>query len=232
MESNYFLHTHSVDKDSSTEFLNKYISKFSDESIGFLGLEEKYLFKVSHYIQKSDFLLNSPMNHPFGNGNGQSIPILIFTKIKEKVLENRLNKLTKKYRLLERIEFNLKSLVKKEEKTDLVKSHPLVPSTEIFIRERGWLKKILINQINWIKLDGVYTHLHCENHVYTLRSTSKEVLSKLPCSDFIQIHKCYYVNLRKVEALNCESIRIGEEILPIGRTYHKELIHHINQIGG
>ncbi|MBB6327934.1 hypothetical protein FHS59_003577 [Algoriphagus iocasae] len=36
---------------------------------------------------------------------------------------------------------------------------------------------------------------------------------------------------KKVEAINYEPVKLGQQILPTGRTFHKELIYHINQIG-
>lgn len=231
MGHNYFFQQPSIDPYYSIEFLNKYISKFSEEPVGFLGLEKKFLFRVSRYIQGEDFQLNNLDLNSNKLDFSQRIPILIFTKFKEKVLENYLNKLTRKKRLLERINFTGLDL-KNEDELSTLPIHPSsVPQNELFIREGGWLKKILIENIHYIKLEGVYTHLYCHDQSHTLRSTSKEVLAKIPSSDFVQIHKSYFINLHKIDAINCESVKIGNEILPIGRTFHKELIQRINQIG-
>lgn len=98
---------------------------------------------------------------------------------------------------------------------------------EIFIRENGWLKKILVKNINWIKVEGVYTHLACQERLHTLRITAKNLFHKLPAGLFYQIHKSYYVNRTKIEAINSDSVKIGGNILPIGRTFHKSIMSDI-----
>lgn len=102
--------------------------------------------------------------------------------------------------------------------------------TEIFIRENGWLKKILIEDIEWIKADGSYTHIFVKSKQYTLRNTVKEVLQKLPPQQFERVHKSYIVNMRKVEALSSTAVKIDETEIPVGRNYYQTLLKTINKL--
>lgn len=101
---------------------------------------------------------------------------------------------------------------------------------EIYIRENGWLKKLYIKDILWIKADGTYTHINCDNKKFTLRLTVKQFIEQLQSTNFIRVHKSYIVNLKKVEALNANSIIIKGEEIPIGKTYYKELISALNTV--
>lgn len=101
---------------------------------------------------------------------------------------------------------------------------------ELFIRENGWLKKIRIDDIHWIKAEGTYTQLYAEGKQYTLRNTAKEILSKLNEDQFHRIHKSYIINLKKIDAFNSSTVKIDDSEIPIGRNYYKELINMVNKI--
>lgn len=101
---------------------------------------------------------------------------------------------------------------------------------ELFIRENGWLKKIIISEIDWIKAEGAYTHLFVNGRQYTLRNTAKEVLQKLPEKHFARVHKSYIINMQKIEALSANSVKIESTEIPIGRNYYQLLLKNINKL--
>jgi len=102
--------------------------------------------------------------------------------------------------------------------------------SELFIRENGWLKKILINDITWIKAEGTYTQLFVNGKQYTLRNTVKDLMQKLPSEQFSRIHKSYIVNMNKVEAFSSTSIKVDDSEIPIGRHYYQSLLKSINKL--
>ncbi|WP_035464749.1 LytR/AlgR family response regulator transcription factor [Algoriphagus vanfongensis] len=101
---------------------------------------------------------------------------------------------------------------------------------ELFIRENGWLKKIRVDEILWIKAEGAYSHIYVNGKQYTLRNTAKEILSKLKEEQFFRVHKSYIVNLNKIDAFNSSLIKINGSEIPIGRSYYKELSYMVNTI--
>lgn len=102
--------------------------------------------------------------------------------------------------------------------------------TEFFIRENGWLKKINIQEITWIKTEGNYTHIFIVNKQHTLRNTVKEVMEKLPVEQFIRIHKSFIVNIDKIEALSSSAVKIANQEIPIGRRYYQALMTKIPKL--
>ncbi|SFB53294.1 LytR/AlgR family response regulator transcription factor [Algoriphagus aquimarinus] len=102
--------------------------------------------------------------------------------------------------------------------------------TDLFIRENGWLKKILICDISWIKAEGTYTHIFVNEKQYTLRNTVKDLMQKLPANQFSRIHKSYIVNMKKVEALSSTAVKIEDMEIPIGRNYYQALLKNINKL--
>lgn len=123
---------------------------------------------------------------------------------------------------------NFRNSPKSDQTTKLVKSGN--SNKEIFIRENGWLKKIKISDIHWIKAEGTYSHLFVDGKQYTLRNTAKEILCKLDERNFLRVHKSYIINLEKIEAFNNSIIKIDESEIPIGRNYYKQLINLVNKI--
>lgn len=103
-------------------------------------------------------------------------------------------------------------------------------NSEIFIRENGWLKKILTKDIEWIKADGSYTHIFVKGKQYTLRNTVKDVIQKLPQNQFARIHKSYIVNMKKVDALSSSAVKIEDTEIPVGRNYYQSLLKNINKL--
>ncbi|WP_268036934.1 LytR/AlgR family response regulator transcription factor [Algoriphagus sp. PAP.12] len=115
-----------------------------------------------------------------------------------------------------------------DNRTSLIKTQNT--PDELFIRENGWLKKIKIDDIQWIKAEGTYTQLYAEGKQYTLRNTAKEILSKLNEDQFHRVHKSYIINLKKIDAFNSSTVKILDSEIPIGRNYYKELINMVNKI--
>lgn len=57
------------------------------------------------------------------------------------------------------------------------------------------------------------------------------VRHKLPENDFIRIHRSCIVNLRYVETLVGNSLKIGNELLAIGREYKDALFERVISLG-
>ncbi|WP_057940219.1 LytR/AlgR family response regulator transcription factor [Algoriphagus resistens] len=107
---------------------------------------------------------------------------------------------------------------------------PVYEKPVLFIRENGWLRKIIIDEIDWIKAEGTYTHLNVNNKQYTLRNTVKELMKKLPIDQFARVHKSYIVNLKNVEAINSTGVKINNTEIPVGKQYYQDFMKKINKI--
>ena len=212
----------SISRDySNVDNINKlewYLSTFQVENLNFVDVDKKNIFRIA----QADEMRMNPFSINFQN------LILVYTSLENSEINRFLSSVITHPRELEILDFDLGTIVNQYPR---INDHSGESEDEIFIRENGWLKKILINNINWIKVEGVYTHLACKEGIHTLRNTAKCVLKKLPRGLFYQIHKCYYVNRKKVEAINSHSVKIGDNILPIGRTYHKAILQEIAHLG-
>ncbi|MBN1414918.1 MAG: response regulator [Bacteroidales bacterium] len=90
----------------------------------------------------------------------------------------------------------------------------------IIIKKDYLLIKIKFRDLQWIMSDGNYLRFHCTgNKKYMIRSTLKDFISKVPASIFLQTHKSYSVNINHIDAIEYDYITVGEQRIPIGRSY-------------
>jgi two-component system response regulator LytT len=93
----------------------------------------------------------------------------------------------------------------------------------IFIKKDYLLVKIRFDELRYIKSDGNYVEIFCENKKLLTRSTLKDFMQKLPPQRFIQVHKSYAVNIEHIDAIEYSSILVGKESIPISRSYTNDL---------
>lgn len=55
-------------------------------------------------------------------------------------------------------------------------------------------------------------------------------LQKLPRQQFVQVHRSYSINLRKIEALDTNDILICGTPIPVGKSYQKNISELLNQV--
>lgn len=86
-------------------------------------------------------------------------------------------------------------------------------------------EKVLIKpeDILWIKADDKYLEIFTEKKKYVERTTIKEFLEKYPTDFLIRCHKSFVINLHSITAFSSSSVRIKNELIPVGRKYSHNL---------
>ncbi|MGY6558248.1 MAG: LytR/AlgR family response regulator transcription factor [Nitritalea sp.] len=103
-------------------------------------------------------------------------------------------------------------------------------ANEFFIREKGWLKRVNIDHIQYLKTEGSYVHIHLKDKTITIRNTVKDLMSRLPESYFIRVHKSFIANIKMINAFNSKEIRFENDTIPLGRMYYSDLMDSVNKI--
>lgn len=94
----------------------------------------------------------------------------------------------------------------------------------LFVQGFGKYLKVAVDDILWIEAEGSYSAFHIKGKRKTLVSTHlAAVESQLTLSDFLRIHRSHIVNLKHVEALTGNSLKIGDKDLCIGREYRERV---------
>ena len=98
----------------------------------------------------------------------------------------------------------------------------------LFIRhDRMWIK-IPVNEILYIKADDNNVIIKTADKVCKTPNTLKEIYDRLPAAQFLQIHRSYIVQLKKIEKVDGEVIEINNRTLPVSKTYLKEMYKRLN----
>ncbi|QDH79394.1 DNA-binding response regulator [Echinicola soli] len=189
--------------------------------------------------------------HLKGNSNGIdiahdirdkfNIPVVFFTSSTDKETLNKVKEVSpdgyivkpfSKDTLITTLTLAISNFeTKNTDKVSELILHDKIIRGSIFIRDKGYLKKIFIKDIDWIKADGSYTHISTGNNtVYTLRNILKDVLQKLPSMLFCKVNKAFIVNLDKIDALNSKEIIIKDQSIPVGRNYYQNILSRLNQV--
>jgi len=98
-----------------------------------------------------------------------------------------------------------------------------------FVKTEFRIQRIDFNDILYIQGMKEYLIIHmADEKVYTLQSFNA-ILSSLPGSNFVRVHKSYIVALNKISSIRKNKIYIGEKIIPVGSTYKESFIKSIEK---
>ncbi len=89
----------------------------------------------------------------------------------------------------------------------------------MFIKQDHLMVKVRFREIRWIGSDGNYVELHCRDKKYLVRSSLQKFLAGLPKGLFLQTHKSFAVNTEYIESADHNSLYIGRDRIPVGRTF-------------
>lgn len=119
----------------------------------------------------------------------------------------------------------IKTSVKVPEKED-----SFVLKDYLFIKENSKLIKLSISDILYAEANDNYTFIYTLDKKYLVSSTLKSIEAKLNKNVFVRIHRSFFINIEKINAINGNVIVINEFEVPIGKTYKSELMERINLI--
>lgn len=100
-------------------------------------------------------------------------------------------------------------------------------SETIFLNIDKALHKVKIEDILYIESDRNYLTFVTEKQKLSVIDSLKNWTESLSKHQFIQVHKSYLINLKKVDKVIGNLLYIKEEKIPIGRTYKSNFINTI-----
>ena len=92
------------------------------------------------------------------------------------------------------------------------------------------MKKLLIDDISHIEATGSYSIIHTKSGNHTLSINLKNFEKKLNDSTFLRVHRSYLVNTKLIDAINGNTIYIGESSIPIGPAQRSEVLKRLRVI--
>ena len=98
-----------------------------------------------------------------------------------------------------------------------------------FVKTEFRIQRIDFKDILYIEGMKEYLIIKMENEkIFTLQSFN-EILSCLPESNFIRVHKSYIISLSKISSIRKNKIYIGDKAISIGNTYKDAFLKSIHK---
>jgi len=106
-------------------------------------------------------------------------------------------------------------------------------SKSFIITTSNGIQKISTNELYFAEINGHYLYYHTSGGTFKQKSTLKELEGKLKGLSFKRCNNCYLVNLKYVESINKDDVKVGGEWLKISRPKKKEFLQSLgNYMGG
>lgn len=117
----------------------------------------------------------------------------------------------------------MQAIMKAQEYFDHINKIDQSADKNIFVRADFNLVKIPLTDILYIEGLADYLKIFIKDRKTIIaRMPMKEMIEKLPSSDFIRVHRSFILPFSKIEAVRGTTIFIGDQEFPIGRTYTDE----------
>lgn len=98
-----------------------------------------------------------------------------------------------------------------------------------YIKKNKRVVKLFYKDILYAEVESNYSTVHTTSENFTIVSSLRELINKLPKNDFLRIHKNYIVNLLLVKEFNFEeySVMIQNHSLPIGKKFKARIMESL-----
>jgi len=71
---------------------------------------------------------------------------------------------------------------------------------------------------------GDYIRIHLEDKKLVVHDTIKRFVESLPLEDFMRVHKSYVINLRKIDFIEGNQVRIRDHAIPVSPALKEKLL--------
>lgn len=97
----------------------------------------------------------------------------------------------------------------------------------IFVKSDKQLRKVQLEEILFIESMENYVVIHTLGGKEVIYTTLKNILSQLPTSNFLQVHRSYVVNIRHVKAIEGNLLHVGTSKIPVARNLRETVFPQI-----
>ncbi len=88
------------------------------------------------------------------------------------------------------------------------------------------LIRVKLNDILFIKSEGVYLEVHTLSKTHLCRTSLQSFLEKIDEGNIAQVHRSYVVNLDHVSQFSSDKLTLNENEIPVSRSYKNDLLSH------
>ncbi|MFZ2907464.1 MAG: LytTR family DNA-binding domain-containing protein [Cyclobacteriaceae bacterium] len=100
-----------------------------------------------------------------------------------------------------------------------VMKEKVVDESRFFVYSDKKYTQVLMDELLYVEASGNYTKLITKNETIITREKISGILTLLPSTDFLQVHKSFAVAVKHIKSIEGNQIRIGDYAIPIGKLY-------------
>lgn len=102
----------------------------------------------------------------------------------------------------------------------------------IFVKSKSRQVKLNTSDIYFVEALKDYVVINTRDTRYTIHSTMKDIVKKLPENEFIRVHRSFIVNVHKISAIESSNIVLEDDkkLIPVGGSYKDDLQTRLNFI--
>lgn len=109
------------------------------------------------------------------------------------------------------------------EKASLAPQQEDLPQETLLVKADKKQFVIKLVDIQYIESVKDYVIVHTPQQQLVSYQTMHQVLTSLPTTQFLRIHRSFIINFRHLKAFNNSYVLVAENEIPIGRTYKEEV---------
>jgi DNA-binding LytR/AlgR family response regulator len=107
---------------------------------------------------------------------------------------------------------------------EIFKNNQPDDATRFFVKKDGTHLKIELSEVIYMEALGDFIQLILQTEKFIIRSTMKDLETKLPGKQFLRIHRSYIVNIDKISAIEDTTLVMGKKMIPIGKSYRSTIM--------
>ena len=93
----------------------------------------------------------------------------------------------------------------------------------VFIRDAGVIRRIRLDEINYLEAQGDYVKIYQNEKTYAVHSSLKSIEEKLPAKIFIRVHRSFIVNISRVDTVEGNTLIMHKNFVPVSDAYKATL---------
>lgn len=113
---------------------------------------------------------------------------------------------------------------------ELITEQNLIINNSFFVKDGDYFTKLNFDDIYYLEADGSYCNIFTNKKKITLSSNLNHFQNNHKNPTFVRTHRSYIVNINKVEGFDKDSIIINSKVIPISKSYQKEIMKFFNKL--
>lgn len=104
------------------------------------------------------------------------------------------------------------------------------PASELFVKVGTKTIKVNFDDVLYIEALSTYSVLVTTTQKHIVYMTLKALGERLPFAHFVRVHRSYIVNVRRIEAIEDNMLKLGSHEVPVGKSYQEEFTRHLRSL--